>query len=106
VSAQGRLGDKGSVQVDAHGCPMCPHFAMGPAITASPDVKCNNRPALRVGDTGVHSACCGTNTWTATKGSQTVLINGRPAHRKYDAQMHCGGPGKLVEGSPDVMVED
>ena len=106
MSAQGRLGDKGSVQMDAHGCPTCPHFAIGPATTGSPDVQCNHRPALRVGDRGIHATCCGTNTWTATRGSQTVLINGLPAHRKYDAQNHCGGPGMLVEGSPDVMVED
>jgi len=105
LAAQGRLGDKGSVQVDLHGCPSCPHSAIGPALSGSPDVLTNNLPSLRVGDIGVHAVCCGTNSWTATKGSQTVLINGRPAHRKNDAQQHCGGQGKLVEGSPDVMVE-
>jgi uncharacterized Zn-binding protein involved in type VI secretion len=35
----------------------------------------------------------------------TVFINGMPAHRKHDAQQHCGGGGKLIEGSPTVMVE-
>jgi uncharacterized Zn-binding protein involved in type VI secretion len=64
----------------------------------------NGKPALRVGDTGVHAACCGPNTWTAIKGSATVLINNMPAHRMGDNDMHCGGPGTLIEGSPDVIV--
>jgi len=106
MSAQGRLGDKGHVPVDAHGCPACPHVAIGPAIVGSPDVLCDGLPSLRVGDRGLHSSCCGTNTWVATRGSMTVFINGKPAHRKDDAQHHCGGDGKLIEGSPTVMVED
>ncbi len=106
MSAQGRVGDRGTVTACAHGCPACPHTATGPAIAGSPDVFCDQRPALRVGDPGVHAACCGANTWTATKGSATVFINHRPAHRKHDAQRHCGGDGELIEGSPTVMVED
>jgi hypothetical protein len=106
MSAQGRVGDKGNVQVDAHGCPACPHPAIGPAIIGSPDVLTNGLPSLRVDDFGLHAVCCNTNTWVATKGAQTVFINNKPAHRKNDAQRHCGGDGKLVEGSPNVMVED
>ena len=49
-------------------------------------------------------ACCGTNTWTATKGSLTVFINGKGAHRMGDQNRHCGGVGQLVEGSPNVIV--
>lgn len=101
---QGRLGDKANVALDVHGCPACPHPAIGPAIQGSPDVNVNRRPALRVDDPGIHSACCGKNTWTATKGSLTVFINGRGAHRMGDETRHCGGIGQLVEGSPNVMV--
>ena len=104
MPGQGRLGDKSQAQVDAHGCPACPHPANGPAVQGSPDVMVNNRPAVRVGDMGIHMACCGPNTWTATKGSATVLINNKPAHRMGDADQHCGGPGTLIEGSTDVIV--
>ena len=64
----------------------------------------NRRPALRVDDPGIHSACCGANTWTATEGSATVFINGKGAHRMGDQNRHCGGMGRLIEGSPNVIV--
>ena len=101
---QGRLGDKSEAKIDAHGCPACPHNVTGPAVVGSPDVLVNNRPALRLGDMGIHAACCGPNTWVAIMGSSTVYINFRPAHRKGDLDMHCGGPGQLTEGSDDVLV--
>jgi uncharacterized Zn-binding protein involved in type VI secretion len=64
----------------------------------------NGRPAVRVGDPGVHAACCGPNSWTAKAGSGTVFINGRKAHRLGDATQHCGGIGQLIEGSANVIV--
>lgn len=106
MPGQGRLGDKGQVAADVHGCPACPHPAIGPAIVGSPTVMVNKLPALRVDDLGIHAACCGTNMWTATEGAKTVFINNKPAHRMLDAQRHCGGMGKLIEGSPNVIVED
>jgi hypothetical protein len=66
----------------------------------------NGRAALRVGDPGVHAACCGPNTWKAAKGSATVFVNGKAFHRLGDMTTHCGGVGKLVEGSPNVIVGD
>lgn len=63
-------------------------------------------PSLRVGDTGIHGACCGPNQWTATTGCNTVLINGKPAHRQNDMTQHCGGVGRLIVGSCDVVVGD
>src|SRR3954467_2453925 len=104
MPGQGRLGERANVPLDAHGCPACPHPAIGPAIQGSPDVNVNKRPALRVDDPGVHAACCGPNTGTATQGSQTVFINGKSAHRMGDQNRHCGGMGTLIEGSPNVMV--
>jgi len=83
---------------------VCPHPAEGPAVSGSPDVNCNNKAALRVDDTGMHGACCNTNTWTATAGSTTVFINNKAAHRKDDADQHCGGMGKLITASTNVIV--
>jgi uncharacterized Zn-binding protein involved in type VI secretion len=103
---QARLGDKSNVPADAHGCPACPHPCIGPAIQGSPDVKVNGRPAVRVGDKGVHAACCGPNMWTAAKGSATVMINNKPAHRLGDQDTHCGGTGQMIEGSPNVITGD
>lgn len=101
---QGRLGDLARVPADAHGCPACPHMCVGPAIAGSPNVNVNMRPALRVQDPGIHAACCGPNTWNAMKGSSTVFINGKPAHRKDDMTKHCGGIGQLIQGSDNVFV--
>lgn len=44
--------------------------------------------------------------WQAAKGAQTVVINGKAAYRKGDKSQHCGGVGKLIEGSGDVIVGD
>ncbi len=101
---QGRVSDLSNVSVDAHGCPACPHPAVGPAIAGSPDVNVNSLPALRVDDTGIHMACCGPNTWTAQTGSATVFINNKAAHRQGDQDKHCGGMGSLTVGSPNVMT--
>lgn len=101
---QGRLGDRAFNPADAHGCPGCPHPVIGPAIQGSGDVLTNDRPSLRIGDPGVHAACCGPNTWNAASGSGTVLINGIPAHRLSDTTAHCGGTGKLIEGSENVIT--
>jgi len=104
MPAQGRVGDKAKNQADAHGCPACPHPVLGPGIAGSPDVMVNNLPALRVDDPGIHTACCTTNTWNALYGSVTVFFNGKGAYRKDDTSKHCGGLGKLIEGSPNVMT--
>ena len=99
-----RLLDRSFVPADVHGKPCCAHGAIGPAIQGSPNVLVNLRPALRVGDSGVHALCCGPNTWVAMDGSATVLVNGRRIHRLRDMDQHCGGPGYMVEGSGDVIA--
>ena len=104
MPGQCRLGDKSNVPSDAHGCPACPHAAVGPAVIGSPDVNVNQMPAVRVDDTGVHSACCGGGTWVAKMGSSTVFINNKAAHRMGDQDQHCGGMGQMIEGSTNVIV--
>lgn len=95
-----RLGDDSKCPADAHGCISCAHCVRGPAVQGSPDVFINGKPALRVGDRGIHKLCCGTNT----EGAPTVFINGKPAVRMHDRTVHCGGPGQMVEGSSDVII--
>ena len=104
MPGQARLGDKSNCPADAHGCPACPHPCVGPAIVGSPDVMVNGMPAIRVGDQGLHAACCGSNMWTAKMGSSTVKINGQKAHRMGDQDEHCGGMGQMIEGSTNVMT--
>jgi uncharacterized Zn-binding protein involved in type VI secretion len=65
----------------------------------------NGKAALRIGDPGVHSSCCGPNTWVCAEGSSKVFINNIPAVRLGDATTHCGGVGKMIEGSPDVSFD-
>jgi uncharacterized Zn-binding protein involved in type VI secretion len=103
-TGQCRLGDKSNIMACVHGCPACPHPAVGPAIIGSTDTLVNKRPAIRVDDTGIHMACCGPNTWTAKTGSATVFINNRAAHRMGDQDQHCGGMGSMIEGSTNVIV--
>jgi uncharacterized Zn-binding protein involved in type VI secretion len=88
---------------DAHGCTACPHTVTGPAVTGSPSVIINHKPALRMGDKGVHAPCCGPNTWSVAGGSASIVINGKPAVRVGDATNHCGGQGRMVEGSANVL---
>lgn len=102
---QCRLGDKSFTPLEYHGCPMCPHPASGPAVSGSPNVNVNHRPAVRMTDVGVHEVCCLTNTWQAVSGSPTVFINGLAAHRLHDLDQHCGGMGMMIEASPDVFCD-
>jgi uncharacterized Zn-binding protein involved in type VI secretion len=98
-----RLGDlaKGT---DAHGCKVCTHTVIGPAVQASSNVTVNGRPAVRKGDGGIHMLCCGPNTWKAAAGSRTVAINGIPAFRLHDKTKHCGGTGKSIKASKNVVI--
>ena len=101
-----RLGDKAQVDADAHGCPACPHPAIGPIVVGSPDVNINGKPAARQDDLGIHAVCCGPNNFTIVKGSPTVYVNGKPLARMNDKTKHCGGTGPITEGSPDVLIDD
>ena len=104
MQPQSRLGDISLVPADTHFQFGCPHVCTGPAETGSPNVMVNNQPALRVTDMGIHALCCGPNTWIAIQGSTSVFINNLPAHRLGDTDMHCGGPGYMIQGSPNVLT--
>lgn len=64
----------------------------------------NNMPAMRLGDSGLHMVCCDGNQWKVTKGSTTVMINGKPAARIGDTTAHCGGVGTIIKGSTNVFT--
>lgn len=99
-----RVGDDAVCPADAHGCTSCPHSVRGPAVAGSTDVMINDMPALRLGDPGIHAACCGPNTWKAAQGSPNVLINGKAAVRMGDQTQHCGGVGQTAAGSSNVLI--
>lgn len=99
-----RVGDNALCPACVHGKPCCPHVVVGPATQGSPDVIVNGQPVLRIGDPGVHAACCGSNSWNCAAGSATVIANGIPVVRIGDATTHCGGGGNMIQGSPNVIV--
>ncbi len=106
MPAAARLGDKAQVEADAHGCPACPHPGVGPIVTASTDVSINGKGAARQDDLGIHAVCCGPNNFSISRGSPTVYVNGKPLARMNDRTKHCGGTGPIIEGSPDVYIDD
>ena len=101
---QARVSDIARCPSCSHGCLTCAHDVSGPCTGGSDDVYVNGLPAARETDPGVHESCCDANTWVATGASKTVIINGLGAHRVDDETTHCGGVGKMLTGSPDVIV--
>lgn len=99
-----RVTDMAFNPADAHGCPACPHPVIGPAIMGSPDTLVNGLAVLRIGDPGVHAACCGPNMWVTAMGSTSVTVNNIAVCRLGDMTAHCGGVGMLVMGSGDTEV--
>jgi uncharacterized Zn-binding protein involved in type VI secretion len=99
------LGDIAKTTVPhEHGCAGCPHVCLGPAISASANVSIGGQPALRVGDMGIHAACCGPNTWIVQEGSGQVFINGSASVSIGDKTLHCSiGAGKMQTGSGVVI---
>jgi uncharacterized Zn-binding protein involved in type VI secretion len=95
-SGYARVGSQAQCPADAHGCPACPHTVVGPIQTGSSLIRINGLPAARIGDSGTHAACCGSNQFTITGGDPEVLIEGRPAARIGDTTRHCGGYGHII----------
>ncbi|MEO7327836.1 MAG: hypothetical protein ABI193_04620 [Minicystis sp.] len=101
--AAGRRGDRS--QVEEGPCPVCKKPPIGPSTTGSENVLINSLPAARVHDRGLHTAGCPAGAWEADEGAPAVLVNHQNAHRFGDGAAHRGGQrGKLVEGSPNVLI--
>lgn len=101
---QSRVGDNALVPADSHGLKCCPHSCVGPGMVGSGDVVVEGSSALRIGDPGVHAACCGGNKWVVASGSTTVTINDIAAARLGDMTAHCGGVGSLITGAGTLIV--
>ena len=91
---------------DSHGNLCCSHSVKGPATTGSANVIVAGQPLLRANgtDNGVHSSCCGANTWVTMQGSSTVTVNDMPVVRLGDTTTHCGGTGSIITGASTVNV--
>ncbi len=98
----GRRGDRSEREEEP--CPTCKKPSVGASTTGSDNVLINHRPALRVLDKGLHDEGCPEGAWEAREGAPAVLINSRNAHRLSDAASHPSGPGKLLEGSHNVLI--
>ncbi len=99
-----RVKDNAHCPSCSHGKPCCSHPVTGPGTVGSPNILVNGQPPLRIGDPGVHSTCCGPNTWVVAQGSSTVSFNDIPVARLGDQTTHCGGVGTLIVGSPNVII--
>ena len=103
-----RLNDQVTA-MDTHGrrrC-WCRHYVTGQATSitrGSPNVFINDKPAARRGDQGRHQRCCGSNTFTHVEGSNNVFVNGKALVRRGDQTSHCGGSGRVVVSSDNVIV--
>jgi uncharacterized Zn-binding protein involved in type VI secretion len=81
--------------------------ANGTSATGSVNVLINNRPALRVNDSGVHhtgECCC--PEWHVTGGASRVQVNTFLMARVGDSTEHCSGSGQVTTGSSNVLVGD
>ncbi|MBM3754083.1 MAG: hypothetical protein FJW38_08905 [Acidobacteria bacterium] len=75
VMVDGRLvatvGAVTNVPTDAHGCPACPHPALGVIVTALPDVLANGRPVVVAGSQTRSYGCCGSGAGWVKQGRDT-----------------------------------
>jgi uncharacterized Zn-binding protein involved in type VI secretion len=94
--------------LDVCGCDDCPHAVYGHATTGSSVVFVDEYPALRANgvDVGVHTGCCGSNTWATKDGSPVVFVDGHPVVRNGDANVCCGGGDpRMITGSEVVFAD-
>lgn len=97
------VGCLATCDADAHGCIACPHKVVGLIVSGSPNVFVNGKPAARVGDRGVHMACCREGEFEIISGDGDVRINGRAAAKKdVSKTRHCGGTGRIIMGAHRV----
>jgi uncharacterized Zn-binding protein involved in type VI secretion len=104
------VGGKAFCPNDSHGCIACPHPVIGPIQTGSSLVLIDGKPAARVGDRGVHAACCGPNTFeiasadSPTHGPSEVVIEGQFAAKLGCMTKHCGGVGRIVDTGHGLSI--
>jgi uncharacterized Zn-binding protein involved in type VI secretion len=74
-------------------------------VQASSNVLVNGQPAARQQDDGHHRAGERRGFFIA-EGAPCVLVNGRRMGRQLDRVANIHGVGRVVSGSPDVLVGD
>lgn len=80
-----------------------PISVTGVWVSGSGQLSDENKPVIRVGDTGI--ASCG-HTFEAISGSSTTTDENKPVHRVSDAiKLSPGGTGVSVTGSPKWSSE-
>ncbi|MED5369460.1 MAG: hypothetical protein VX899_00475 [Myxococcota bacterium] len=99
-----RVTDIAVNPADSHGKPCCPHPVAGPGIMGAATILVEGNKPLRIGDPGVHAACCGPNVWAVLTGSGTVYFENIAVARIGDITVHCGGVGALVTGAGKTQV--
>ena len=106
MPAAARRTDISMNPADTHGNICCAHSVQGPAVSGSNNVIVAGQALLRAQgtDNGVHSGCCGPNTWVTVQGSSTVFVNDIPAVRLGDMTKHCGGAGSIISGATNVII--
>jgi uncharacterized Zn-binding protein involved in type VI secretion len=78
---------------------------LGSFTTASDNVFVNSKAAVRVGDTGTHVVCTGSNTFEAKeRTSATVFINSKACIRENDFTEHCKNHLTRLATDPDGVV--
>jgi len=93
------VGSTAMCPADVHGCPGCPHPVVGQVFTGSTDVLIDGLPVACVGDSGLHSACCGVNRFVISEGDDQVLLHGKPIATLGSKTTHCGGTGSIVHNT-------
>lgn len=106
MPAAARLGDQALCPACSHGCPKCPHSVQGNVVKASVVSLGNGFGLARLGDSGVHAGCCGPNTFIIMTACATSFEGGLPIARVGDMTQHCGGVGRLISGSANIVVGD
>jgi uncharacterized Zn-binding protein involved in type VI secretion len=83
----------------------CKSHAVGPIIDASNNVLINQLPAARQQDNGQHRTGEREGFFIA-EGAPCVLVNGRRMARQLDRVANAHGVGRVISGSPNVLVGD
>ena len=73
-----------------------PSPGIGIFVNGMPDLNIRGKPAVHVGHTGTHAACCGPGLFELATGDPEVLVNGKALGTIGSLTKRCGGQGRIV----------